>query len=685
MPNPNLDSSNTLNEDLIKAVKTGDEAKVRMYTQFIDFNFFEEDDSGKTLLKMAEEEKKEKIIQIINEAQKIQIEKLEKLTEKARNKLTYEDYCITLRKAPNNELYRQYLRELLTITMMDLQGYPASAKEQVLSRKIWSDIVSETYQYNQETLESNDIKASVIDRLKKLNIKDPEKIYELCIEYIVNHSVVTLTFKPGFLRKGLNDFQPLNMWEKDNRNRSEYTWKRERTEADAFNYLSDPTKEAFLANMHARPRYAALLLLDSNNIHSTLCYGNSFILLKDVILNNSVVFPGDSLNHKMRDYHDYQPCTIQNLEFLLWQCPEKTLEAIATRVQTGHFPDSYTQNIYSDKNGGYIEVLAPAFNFFDKDLVQHIYIDRSFSLDKKDMGAINDLGISISNQDKSQFASLTEQAIRYIVDNEIDELESLLKKCPPILKTFTDKGLSLVHVAAQHGRVEALELFGKLGLKNLNSFIGGRSPLQLACQYNQLETVRYLIERLYVQNQLVKSNYLDETLDGWTTLHLASMNGHSEIVWYLIKYGANVNFVSPDKNSILNYAAKHCNSKAIKAILICPGVDLLRRDNNNQTALSIASSTNDIDKVKVLLEQYKKLPQDVLLPIIQDSHKTAEAFGQTVIADYLAHEFLAKTFVSMPINLDQHYKSRQSFFGISNKEPGKSLNEAVKSIQNNIK
>lgn len=162
-------------------------------------------------------------------------------------------------------------------------------------------------------------------------------------------------------------------------------------------------------------------------------------------------------------------------------------------------------------------------------------------------------------------------------------------------------GTTLLHLAIEIGDIEAVEHL--LAIKNINPFIqdnNGRTPFDyakekpkilemlieaeykygdvkskffhFAVKHNQIDVVRYLVED---QRYVVDLTDCQHS----TPLHVAAMEGHIDIVKYLITKGANVNHVSRLGDTALILATSCINNnekdhlKIIK-LLVRNGVDI---------------------------------------------------------------------------------------------------------------
>ncbi|MBX3708163.1 MAG: hypothetical protein KIT56_10650 [Gammaproteobacteria bacterium] len=305
---------------------------------------------------------------------------------------SYDNYAFDLRKSPNEALYLNYLRELKQLIMeretsiLEL-NVTASQNKMIMGRKIWSDIVSETDLISYSKKHAN--KKQGINRIKDLGYNDAEQIYEKCLDCLQNNTTIVITFLACYmhLESGLKDFQRLNIFECSTKG-DDYLKNRHQTEIDFFHYLSEDLKKSFVNNIHARPRYGTLQLLDPDHPPSRAQggYGRSFIVLKECAKFSSLFAASDtlSLNHG----RPWTMCTLQHLESLLLECNDKKLQAIIARAITGSF----------SKFDGYFEAQMPGFNLLNPDIVSHIHVDKyEYELPQESIDEIKKIGIGITN------------------------------------------------------------------------------------------------------------------------------------------------------------------------------------------------------------------------------------------------------------------------------------------------
>lgn len=520
----------------------------------------------KTAIQIAEENKFFKIAGLIKKQKPIRQKALEKETVEVRKKHHFEDYALTLRKMPNRDLYFDYLQDVNDLK--DKNSFiTQTEKEYVKTRKLWSDVVSEVFATNE--LQKGDVKQKVLDRLKKFYTGNLEWLYEKCVEYLRENSVITLTFNASFLKKGLTDFQPLNVWEKDNRQNQSYNQTREQTEKNLFNFLVWELRNNFISNKHARPSYAALLNLDCNTpVRQTSGYGLSFIVFKDLAKYNALFSPADSFCYQQKEEKSYETCTFHHFEFLLWQCPDVTLKAIIARVTKGELPAEYNQNDgdHFETAGGYIEVMLPRINIFDANLVEHIHINSNeHQVPKKDMQAIQARGINVTNSLETPYVEFNKQFMKAVENDDANKAKELLSKNPSLIKISDKEGNLPIHIAAQYGSIKILNLFYQ---KKVNFSVYSPkdlNALHVAVQYNQKEALNLIIDMLQKRTKKPIPNIINEQR-GFSALHIASREGRLDIIKYLIAKGADVNAKAMDGSTPVDLAVKYHQKEVIEIL-----------------------------------------------------------------------------------------------------------------------
>lgn len=110
---------------------------------------------------------------------------------------------------------------------------------------------------------------------------------------------------------------------------------------------------------------------------------------------------------------------------------------------------------------------------------------------------------------------------------------------------------------------------------------------------------------------------LQRDIEGFATLHLASMFGHSNVVAYLIVKGVDVDL--PDRNGVtaLMHACQRVQSRDPCQLLITFNARLNIQDSKGNTALHYCVAYNNITCLEILVERGASLDiknQKVLSP-----------------------------------------------------------------------
>ena len=87
--------------------------------------------------------------------------------------------------------------------------------------------------------------------------------------------------------------------------------------------------------------------------------------------------------------------------------------------------------------------------------------------------------------------------------------------------------------------------------------------------------------------------------DGKRAVHIASGNGHKDVVAFLGSRGADVNAVTNSQQRPLHYAARHGHA-SVCTTLLALGADPAAKDNDGDTALDDARRQNKTECVAML-------------------------------------------------------------------------------------
>lgn len=408
---------------------------------------------------------------------------------------SYLMFSKTLRKVPSD-----YHRLIFSRTLAErgMKGPAEIERGQVLARKLWSDVIATTYEYNNQVTQDKSFRDLNIERVKAFFPKNPEIHYDALVDFITNQSVITVTFDKDKMIEEVTDTQLLNMWERDIRTNNEYRKQRDWAESQIFSYLPQPLREVFQENYFARPRYGALRFMDSKHpLDATREYGRSFITIKDLVKQGALFLPCNPFNSLQMGVK-HTPCTFQHVDMLINQFSKEQLFYYLNRVNNSRFYRDFNQDSWQPQTGGYPVVLLPAIPILDINQVESIFLKKERS--EQDHAAIRQLVTSQSEhvpsvfyQEASPYYDLGDELFDYILKDDVASVISLISRYPSLSKMNDLASHSPIHLAAKRGKIETLKYLANIPeLRNQTGIYG--TPLHIALSNDQMESVSVLIK-----------------------------------------------------------------------------------------------------------------------------------------------------------------------------------------------
>ena len=123
---------------------------------------------------------------------------------------------------------------------------------------------------------------------------------------------------------------------------------------------------------------------------------------------------------------------------------------------------------------------------------------------------------------------------------------------------------------------------------------GKWTALHLAAQKGHTAVVEYLLKQ--------GADTEARDTEGYTALHWAAFCGHTEIVDYLLDRGANREAKNKWGYTALHFAAQAGRLEIANYLIEERGVDISARDNQDNTALHLAARAGRLDVLKSLIE-----------------------------------------------------------------------------------
>ena len=165
----------------------------------------------------------------------------------------------------------------------------------------------------------------------------------------------------------------------------------------------------------------------------------------------------------------------------------------------------------------------------------------------------------------------------------------------------TDKlGRTLVHLAAQHGRVDELCLLAESVDGVDSADVHAKTPLMWAAEKGQVEALRILLSKGVGAELEAKDKY------GLTALHWAATNGQLGALWLLLSEGVGAELEAKDKywRTPLHLAAANGQVEALALLLSKEvGAEREAKTKNGRTALHCAAQTGQVEALRLLLSE----------------------------------------------------------------------------------
>lgn len=195
-------------------------------------------------------------------------------------------------------------------------------------------------------------------------------------------------------------------------------------------------------------------------------------------------------------------------------------------------------------------------------------------------------------------------------------------------------GYGAVHYAARSGKDELLSILLK---QNVPLSHGDPEPFHLAAENGHVNCLKLLLE--HESSTSHPRRLLDISRDGdqATATHLASFNGSTPALSFLINEGANTEAVDTYGRTPLHRAVSSCHIGAVK-LLIAEGADVHCRDKVGQTPMHYTARDGFLD---------------ILLLLHQSDITARDEYGEQPIhlAAMGSHISVVQHFIDLGVNL----------------------------------
>ncbi|XP_077297853.1 uncharacterized protein LOC143919416 [Arctopsyche grandis] len=181
-------------------------------------------------------------------------------------------------------------------------------------------------------------------------------------------------------------------------------------------------------------------------------------------------------------------------------------------------------------------------------------------------------------------------AVKY---SNVSTLEYLIKYRINV-KACDDWKKTLLVVAAENKKMEALKLLLKLGADPNAKNINGNSVLHFLAQVDAVEEFELLLTKRVDLN--IRGN------NDWTPIHWAAHHGSVNILQLLFDKGVDINVTTKDGLTPLIIAASNNKLEALK-LLLNLGADLNIRDNDDWTPIHWAAQNGSVNILQLFFDK----------------------------------------------------------------------------------
>ena len=166
---------------------------------------------------------------------------------------------------------------------------------------------------------------------------------------------------------------------------------------------------------------------------------------------------------------------------------------------------------------------------------------------------------------------------RALAVGDLELVRRLLKVADLEERDPADRGVQAIHVAAQHGQVEALQLLLERGVSVEAQDLEGMTPLFYAAHGGQLEALQYLV------TAGANPSHLEG--QGRSALYWAANVGQIEVLKLLLQLGCDPNIPTRLGRSALSKASWSAQLAVVRELCLCPAVHLTDPDTRGRIPL----------------------------------------------------------------------------------------------------
>ena len=203
------------------------------------------------------------------------------------------------------------------------------------------------------------------------------------------------------------------------------------------------------------------------------------------------------------------------------------------------------------------------------------------------------LSYDIDINSKDDESSVTPLMIA-VKRNHVEVVKCLLQKGADISLTTESNKRNALHIASQHGSVEAMEMLLSYDLRPDSRDVEGNTPLACAAASGQIEAVNCLLK--HGADPFLKGK------NGWSILHFAAQSGNVIIIETMLSEGLDIDSRGETLGfTPLMVCIKFGQLKAAKYLLEKGADESLKTTAGRISLLSLASAAGSIAAIEILL------------------------------------------------------------------------------------
>lgn len=173
-----------------------------------------------------------------------------------------------------------------------------------------------------------------------------------------------------------------------------------------------------------------------------------------------------------------------------------------------------------------------------------------------------------------------------------------------------------------------------LGMVNSSQ---GLTPFELACELGKLEFIKSILKycsEYYDENEIKHNFSLLEYLSSCSSesIHVASKNGHNDIIRQLLTFGvSDINFISRKfQGTALHEACRYGRLQTVKLLLEC-GINMHLKNSFDQIAADVILKHKSENDIRYLLKEFSQAVRAVSVQPYFSKHSGALNFESNEI------------------------------------------------------